>query len=181
MPRSSKQTAVLETTESETVATHQKTQRGLFGRKPRSPITKRITKPSSVSTVSLPFFDSRFDFDFGNDYPSDEECDDDDSDDNQYQLSTVASPPPTTETRDPPLVKVAKTDASQLPSSRHRAINNHMLVILPKDTRQKKVVIHQFGSDPKETLVVEKSGMPTPKYPDHVVIKVQVRVSKNNC
>jgi NADPH:quinone reductase-like Zn-dependent oxidoreductase len=46
---------------------------------------------------------------------------------------------------------------------------------------QLKVVYHQFGPSPTDVLIVEsEDGMPSPEAPDHVVIKVQVRVLDRN-
>lgn len=44
---------------------------------------------------------------------------------------------------------------------------------------QMKVVYHQFGPSATDVLTLEsEDGMPSPDAPDHVVIKVQVRLDK---
>lgn len=46
---------------------------------------------------------------------------------------------------------------------------------------QLKVVYRQFGPDAKSILNVEREdGMPSPEAPDHVVVKIQVRIESTN-
>jgi NADPH:quinone reductase-like Zn-dependent oxidoreductase len=74
------------------------------------------------------------------------------------KTSANPSPTPTAESND---------------SSTNAAIKKIPSLTLFQDKRQMKVVIHQFGENPKDVCVIEQENMPEPETADHVIIKVQ--------
>jgi len=45
-----------------------------------------------------------------------------------------------------------------------------------RDVRQMKLVVKQFGSDPKEAIqIIKENGVPSPESREHVLVRVEVR------